>query len=432
MRSAAHPPYPGAVASPDLRIWVDGEEFFVHHFDIGSTVLLEMGGPCEVRVRPAFGFERCVVRPLSRRLRAEVSGREAVLQLDAPAKVSVEFDDRIRQPLFVLAHGPEENTPDRRDPNVLWFEAGQLHEPGLIDLRSDQTLYIEAGAMVRGQIRAWEATGVCVRGRGIFERADVTDKTYLTIALLGCDGVLVEGITVVRSHHWTVVPAGCRDVRISGVSVLSGNPSDDGIDVVGSQNVEIDDVFIRTKDDCVAVKAFGDFHPRGAQDVTNVVVRDSTFWNAEWGNALEIGYETRAERMSGITFRNCDVIRCEHEGWSSGGTLTIHNGDRAEVSDVLYEDIRVEDSREKVFDFKVCFDQYSRDPERGSIRNVVARDVRVIGGPFPPSILQGYDKDHTLHEIAFERVTVHGQPFADKLSARMVAEKTRNLRFVPD
>lgn len=424
-------PYSGAVPSPDFRVWIDGVEVFVHDFDIGSAVLLEFGGPCEVRVRPAFPFEQCAVRPLAKGLRAELSDGEAIIRLEAPAKLSVEFDHRIRQPLFLMAPPPETDIPDRNDPNVLWFEAGQLHEPGLIELGSNQTLYIEAGAMVRGMVRSWEADNIRICGRGIFERAEVGDKNNRTFALFGGNGVRVDGITVVRTRHWTLVPAGCRDVRIHDVNVLSGNGGDDGIDVVGSVDVEIDNVFIRTKDDCIAVKAFDHLHPRGGEGVRNVLVRDSTFWNAEWGNALEIGYETRANQIQGVTFRNCDVIRCEHEGWSSGGTFTIHNGDRAEVSDVLYEDIRVEDSREKLFDFKVCFDQYSRDAERGSIRNVVARDIRVVGGPFPPSILQGYDKDHMLHDISFERVSAHGVPFADPISARMVAEKVRNLEFRP-
>ncbi|MFQ3586452.1 MAG: glycosyl hydrolase family 28 protein [Fimbriimonadaceae bacterium] len=430
--STAEMPYPGGVPSSDYRAWIDGAEVFVHDFDIGSAILTEFTRPCELRVRPAFPFARCIARPLSKGLRPDVHGGEAVLRLDRPAKLSIEFDDRTRQPLFLMAPGPESDRPDRTDPNVLWFESGKRHEPGLIELRSGQTLYIESGALVRGQIRAWEATGVRIGGRGVFERAETTQNTDRTIALLGCDNVRVDGITVVRSRNWTIVPAGCRSVRIHDVNVLSGNGGDDGIDVVGSVDVEIDGVFIRTKDDCIAVKALDNLHPRGGERVRDVLVRDSTFWNAEWGNALEIGYETRASEIRGITFRNCDVIRCEHEGWSSGGTFTIHNGDRAEVGDVLYEDIRVEDSREKLFDFKVCFDQYSRDSERGSIRNVTARDIRVVGGPFPPSILQGYDKDHMLQDIAFERVTVHGQPFADKLSARMVAEKTRNLQFRPD
>jgi len=46
-------------------------------------------------------------------------------------------------------------------------------------------------------------------------------------------------------------------------------------------------------------------------NVRDVLVRDSVFWNAEAGNALEIGFELRAEEVSGITWRNCDVIHVD-------------------------------------------------------------------------------------------------------------------------
>ena len=110
--------------------------------------------------------------------------------------------------------------------------------------------------------------------------------------------------------------------------------------------------------------------------------------------------------------------------------LTIHNGDRAVVSNVLYDDIRVEDSCEKLVDFKICFDRYSRDAERGQIRDVTVRNVRVVDGSPPVSIVQGYDQNHIPERITFEDVVIHGEPARDASAARMVTEKVRELRFV--
>ena len=33
-------------------------------------------------------------------------------------------------PLFLFADAPEVNIPDRKDPNVIWFEAGRIHDIG--------------------------------------------------------------------------------------------------------------------------------------------------------------------------------------------------------------------------------------------------------------------------------------------------------------
>ncbi|MGD2175444.1 MAG: hypothetical protein PVJ27_08580, partial [Candidatus Brocadiaceae bacterium] len=129
-------------------------------------------------------------------------------------------------------------------------------------------------------------------------------------------------------------------------------------------------------------------------------------------------------------FRDCDIIRVEHEGYQSGATLSIHNGDRAVVSNVRYEDIRVEDSREKLIDLKVLLARYSRDEERGQIRDVHFKDIRVVDGPFPVSIIQGYDADHIIRDVTLENLVVHGRPVRSANEARMVVELARGVRFV--
>ena len=105
------------------------------------------------------------------------------------------------------------------------------------------------------------------------------------------------------------------------------------------------------------------------------------------------------------------MIHCEREGYQSGGTLTIHNGDRADIHDVSYEDIRIEDSREKIFDLKICNACWSHDPIRGQIRNVLFKDIAVVDGPFPPSIIRGFESEtsefavkHTDAVQAFGRI----------------------------
>lgn len=93
----------------------------------------------------------------------------------------------------------------------------------------------------------------------------------------------------------------------------------------------------------------------------NILVEHCVLWNAEPGNAVEIGYEVRCDEISDITFRDLDIVHCEYEGNQSGGVLTIHNADRAHIHDIVYEDIRVEDAQEKFVDIKVLDSKYSLD-----------------------------------------------------------------------
>lgn len=78
-----------------------------------------------------------------------------------------------------------------------------------------------------------------------------------------------------------------------------------------------------------------------------------------FANPLETNVPDKADKN--VTFRNCDLIHVE----GPEGTFTIHNGDRAVVKNVLYEDIRVENSQGWLIDFKILFSQYSKDKERG-------------------------------------------------------------------
>jgi len=423
---------PEAPASPDYALRVEGKPVFVHHSPFASFAHISLAGPASIEVEVRFSFRRLVLRPLSRGVRPEVEESLARFDVPGPGHYSLEADDQIRRPLFLFFSPPETDVPRPDDPNVRFFEAGKIHDAGEIALKSGQTCYIEGGAVVRGHVIARDAENVALRGRGILDGGAFTDRReekIRQIHLAGCRDVLVEGLVVFDSQRWTLVPAGCDRVRIRNVKLLSSANSDDGIDIVGSREVEVADSFVRTKDDCIAIKAIEGFHPRSVQPVRDILVERCVFWNAEWGNALEIGYETRTESISRVVFRDCDIVRCEAEGFGSGGALTIHNGDRAAVSDILYENLRLEQVMEKLIDFKISKDRYSRDETRGQIKDVALRDIQVLDGPFPVSIIQGYGRDHIPSGIRVENLRILGQPIRSANEARLVAEKARDLKF---
>ena len=381
-----------------------------------------------------FGFKSVKVRPLRHGIRPTLDGRRLRFGLDGPARLSIEFDDDIDRPLFLLAAPPETDAPSPGEPGVRYFEPGKVHTPGQIDLHAGETVYIAGGAIVQGHILAENADGVAVRGRGImdggiYERGrGVRPPRMMTF--INCRDLTVEGITVVDSPSWTVMPTGCSGVTVRGVNIMTWKMTGDGVDLVGCRDAVVEDCFLRCADDCVAIKATLHRHECGGSKVENIRVRGCVCWNAHPGNGLEIGYETRCDSMSDIAFEDCDIIRVEHEGHQSGGTFTIHNGDRAVVSNVRYENIRVEDSREKLIDIKVLYARYSRDEQRGQVRGVHFKDISVVDGPFPVSIIQGYDAEHVIEDVTIENLVVHGRKITSANAARMVVEVARGVRFI--
>jgi polygalacturonase len=340
-----------------------------------------------------------------------------------------------------------------------YFGPGRVYEAGEIVLKSDETLYIAGGAVVRGRVRADGARNVKVCGRGILDASHRDYKTQM-LKFSECTNVDLEGITILNSYGWTVVPVKSNNVKIDNVKIIGWRDNDDGVDIVGCHSLVIVDSFLRTKDDCIAVKASPGYFKggeSGLRNVKNVVVVNSVLWNAEWGNAMEIGFELQTESISDVIFKNCDIIHVER-----GGTFTIHNGDWATVENIRFEDIRVEDSREKLIEFRIGLSIYSGDcpreyhrqnPERkrsplgqwmpvaddelgtyaakrGRIHNIHFKNIAVTGQTAPKSFLIGYDDgQHSVQNIIIENLRINGKHAKNADEANIVLERVQNVLF---
>jgi hypothetical protein len=204
--------------------------------------------------------------------------------------------------------------------------------------------------------------------------------------------------------------------------------------------VLVENIFVRTNDDCVVVKNLGDV------DTHDITVRRAVLWNMPTGgNGLEIGFETRNRPIHGVRFEDIDIIHVER-----GSAISIHNGDAAAVEDVAFDDIRVEDARRKLIDFAVVYAQYGADrpatdeensrrldrggawdgllsytpeekPERarfrGHIRDVRVTNLHVVEGALPYSVLAGFDREHAVENVVIEGLQYLGRPIRSAAEA---------------
>ncbi|KAJ1299018.1 hypothetical protein BS78_01G499300 [Paspalum vaginatum] len=81
-------------------------------------------------------------------------------------------------------------------------------------------------------------------------------RGYL-LELLYSDGIIISNVTFVDSPSWNLHPTYCTNVTISGVTILAPvhSPNTDGIDPDSSSHVRIEDCYIVSGDDCIAVKS---------------------------------------------------------------------------------------------------------------------------------------------------------------------------------
>jgi hypothetical protein len=454
------PAPPEVNPSAFYMVQANDKNVFVYDSPVASYAMFDFEGIAEVTIKVSRDVKWVDIRPKALVIKAEFQDSTIHFSLIKPCKLSIELNGEFsNQPLFLFAGAPEKEIPDRNDRNVIWFEGAKVHKPGIIEVKSGQTVYIEGGAVVEGTIHVENASNIKIIGRGILDgttnREITGENRYRFVHLQNCNNIDIEGIVLEDSHLWQIVPINCDNVTIRNVRILSDNGSDDGIDIVRSRNVKIEDCFIRTKDDCIAVKTVYDYPP--SVNSENIQVTGSVFWNAAWGNGLEIGFELRSEYVRDIIFQDCDVIHVE-----DGAVFSIHNGDQSVVENIRFENIRVEDARQKLFDVAIFLSRYSvdrpNDPEeitkrylngawdgvlsvtpgnreyhsqyRGYIRNVTFKDISITDGLLPFSLFCGFDDKHQVENITIQNLVVHGRKITTLEEAKVHQEFTKNIQIL--
>jgi hypothetical protein len=385
----------------------------------------DMAGQVTVRIRAKRSLRETVVRPSYSDVRLQVEDDHTLsITFGSPRKISVEPDGR-KGPLLLFANPMEQQVPKEGAPGVIYFGPG-LHQPGKVEVRDNQTVYLAGGAVVKGAIAA-QGSNIRILGRGILDGSDYEWRKGPNNVTVGITGTNIEvsGITIRGSSHWTIVPNGSRDVTVRNVKLCGARvQNDDGINPCNSQHVLITDCFIRTDDDCVALKGLDLKRP--SNNVEDIVVENTTLW-CDRARIFLLGHESRAAFMRNITLRNLDIIHF---------TMTaflLEPGEEMRLEDVRIENVRVHgEGQRELARPKPVVNQYMQNKVPGHVRNVQFKNVEVYGSPAPYLIqLEGADAQHQVQDVTFEKVTVLGQELKADSPSLKVGQQVEGVRFVP-
>lgn len=369
-----------------------------------SFANFDTDGPVQVTITGKVSMRNVVVRPAREGITTGVKDEHTMtLTLPGPCKISVEPDGK-KGPLLLFANPAEKQQPKPGDPGVVYFGRG-VHTAGRIALTNGQTLYLAGGAVVKGGIVAM-GDNIRIAGRGILDSSDYEWRkgpTPHVISIRGTD-VEVSGITVRGASHWTIVPYESRNVTIRDVKICGSRvQNDDGINPCNSRNVLIADCFIRSDDDCVAMKGLNADLPDG--NVENITVENCVLW-CDRARIFLLGHESRAPFMRDIVLRNLDIIHF---------TMTaflFEPGEEMRLENVLVEDVRMHgEGQNELARLKPVVNQYMRNKVPGHIADVRFRDVELTGRPGRYIVeLSGADQEHAVRGVAFDRVMISGTP----------------------
>jgi len=434
-----YPAPTGEVLSNDYEVYAAGQKvdaymarvldppFAGKQWDHGgsySFANFDMSGPVVVRIMSKRLLKNVVIRPKSFGIQPTLLDDHTLeLTLDRPYKLSIEPDGR-KAPLLLFANPLEINVPKSDDEDVIYFGPG-VHKPEKIVLNSNQTLYLAGGAVVKAEVLA-QGTNIRICGHGILDGSDWEWRKGPVgnlIAIRNSADVEINGITLRGSSHWTIVPKNCQRVTIRNVKLCNSRvQNDDGINPCNSQDVLITDCFIRSDDDCVALKGL-DFSATNS-DVERITVENSILW-CDRARIFLLGHESRAAFMRNVTLRNLDIVHF------SMTPFLLEPGEDMRLEDITVEDIRIHGEGQKEFiRLRPVVNQYMRKKVPGFIRNVRFRNITVHGqtGDYLVQI-QGADAEHNVRDVTFENISIVGSKLTEESRRVRVGEHTEIVSF---
>ena len=153
--------------------------------------------------------------------------------------------------LHLFANPVDINPPSPTDPNVIYVGPGYYTQDYTVP--SGKTLYLAGGAVVKGAINMDSTTNAKLMGRGVIDspvgRAISLD--YATGAVV--DGIIVKNYGSGNNGGCFINIGNASNITINNAKGFGNKKWTDGIDIFTSSNVTINDVFIRSGDDSIAV-----------------------------------------------------------------------------------------------------------------------------------------------------------------------------------
>lgn len=194
------------------------------------------------------------------------------------------------------------------------------------------------------------------------------------VQIMRSSNIHISNITLRNSPFWTLHPFDCKNVTITGVTILAPiqqAPNTDGINPDSCENMVIEDCYISVGDDGIAIKSgwnqYGIAYGRPSKNIyiRNVAIRSMVSAGVSIGSEMSGG-------VSNITVENVLV-------WSSrrGVRIKTSPGRGGYVRRITYRNITFDNVRVGI----VIKTDYSEHPDEGYDPKAlpIIRDISFIG-----------------------------------------------------
>ena len=425
--------------SKTAKLYVNGEESFVYsvfvnpgrenkgNYDTSSVSrapmayfdLVQGEARIDIELTQESSFPEvtsATVSPLGKEIAVQTEGRHVRFSVSEPGQYVVQFNDTAREAFHLFVNAPEENLPDKTNPNVLWIEPGEWTIPDGIQLKSGQTLYLSPGAVVHTTVSAQFGSNIKIRGRGMIDggiwESWKGQDAHLPVNFQYCSDVYVEGIIINNSNAWCFNAFETENALVENVKIISARPNGDGFTLQSCRDFTVQNSFARTWDDSLVVKNYG-------RNTDGITFRNMILWT-DLAQSMEIGYETNKgkqedAKISNVLFQDITVVNAFHKP-----VMSIHNADDALIEHIVWENIVVENAdlgngdakdNRQLIDLTIAGSGWSSTKTRGRIRDVLLKNITVLRGLETQQIrLMGFDETHGIDGVTIQNLTIYTKP----------------------
>ncbi len=213
------------------------------------------GEPVRVDIKVNQSFSEYTLIPAIKDLPSTVNGNVISVYVNEPMQFVLRLGSDIqssRTMLAVFVDPPEENVPDKNDPNVIWIE-GWHEEPNKeLYLTTGKTLYIAPGAVLNSRVLG-AGSDITITGRGMVRdpydtRSNNVHSRNYNVNITNGSNIRIDGIKIVDCRFYHLYLGEVRNSEVYNVKIFSNQISTDGF-LISAYDTYIHDSFADVGDD---------------------------------------------------------------------------------------------------------------------------------------------------------------------------------------
>ncbi|MEM6379416.1 MAG: glycosyl hydrolase family 28 protein [Bacteroidota bacterium] len=265
-----------------------------------------------------------------------------------------------------------------------------------------------------------------------FKNVDDMSNKPLGVKFVSCKALEVIDVTIEQAGLWLQHYLNCEDLTIRGVKAFNhDNFTNDGIDIDGSRNVLIEDVYIDTHDDALVFKS------TGPAICENIKVRNCTL--RSHCHSLKFGTETTGG-FKDIDIEDIIIKPSEKPHYKIKKMWPVNSGMALELTDGgIMENIRISNVKAdsvygpifvKLGNRARLHKDDAPTPAPGKIKDIYLSDIEITNALKFSSSITGFP-GHEIENVNLKNISIHYKeaPTPDEIFTASIPE---NETFYPE